>query len=197
MNYLRIACILLSFNSKNCFNQIRSFNVAVDSNYCFSLESAENVSGTITYLDLGWNKQSDFEQTYSFCSSVQFLSLIHDSLGVVPNFVYKCAHLKVLLLGGNNLKNLDPKISELQNLQDLNLAGNQLCCLPKDLSRLKNLRFISLASNRLKHIPKVLDRMNSLEWIDLVGNELAESDILEFKKRHPTIRVDYSNNHNK
>ena len=81
--------------------------------------------------------------------------------------------LKNLILTGNQLTKLSPKIGNLDNLEWLNLDGNLLTELPPELCNLARLKVLSMRGNQLTELPPEIGKLARLAELYLNDNELT------------------------
>jgi Leucine-rich repeat (LRR) protein len=80
--------------------------------------------------------------------------------------------LRELGLSGNQISEVSPQISQLQQLTSLDLSFNQIKRLPEELSALPELASLELSGNQLKTIPAaVLSGMTKLTQLFLGENQ--------------------------
>jgi Leucine-rich repeat (LRR) protein len=94
----------------------------------------------------------------------------------IPDSVYGNQELRWLILGNNELNELDNRVCALTNLTFLNLTNTNLKELPICINNLKNLSVLDLNENRFKQIPKVIYELNSLKYLNLNYNSLKHID---------------------
>ncbi|HMQ86859.1 MAG TPA: hypothetical protein PKB07_04715 [Flavilitoribacter sp.] len=104
--------------------------------------------------------------------NTQALDLRNQGLDSLPVAVCRLPDLKILLLGGNQLKELPDEIGQLAALSVLDISGNNLENLPKTVSRLTNLEYLNAALNAMTRLPDSIDQLTNLKTLYLFGNKL-------------------------
>lgn len=125
------------------------------------------------------------------------LNLMKLSLSSVPNKVFECERLKVLLLGSDAVINeqnvylseeywwevahdnncitvLPEVVGRLENLEVLDISQNELNVIHPAIGRLKKLRVLRLRNNFLCEIPEEIGQLRNLEVLDLSFNSLKK-----------------------
>ena len=101
------------------------------------------------------------------------LDLRRNRLNAVPEEVFQCAGLEVLLLSGNTLSDTSRCPWErLQALQELGLSTCGLHDAPETLHRLTALHVLDLSNNALTGLPTTLALSPSLKALRVEGNTL-------------------------
>ena len=87
----------------------------------------------------------------------------------MPEWVCRCANLKHLNLGENQIKEIDSGLLP-QGLTYLDLSWNQISS-KLDLSHMKRLRYLDVYDNK---VPEVnIDNLHHLEYVQLSNNKLV------------------------
>ena len=100
----------------------------------------------------------------------------------IPEWIYESDEyneLKVLVLSGNNIKNIpNPPILnlsvKLQNLVALNLGYNLLSSLPYDICNLQKLENLIIANNNIISLPDCIGKLINLRLLDIQGNNIKK-----------------------
>ena len=74
--------------------------------------------------------------------SVVRLKLKRKGYKEIPSEIFYFKNLKELDLGGNKIKNIDPKIGQLSKLEILKLNRNQIELIPTSISKLDSLKYL-------------------------------------------------------
>jgi internalin A len=100
-------------------------------------------------------------------------------------------NLRVLSIGGVNLKALPGQVAKLTKLEAVFAANNHLAAIPAELSGLVDLRMLDLRNNAIKTLPPGFSRLRKLEYLGLQGNPLPIlPEILE-NSRAPKALLDF------
>jgi len=101
--------------------------------------------------------------------------MAYNDLDRVPSNVRFIAHLQVLDLRGNRIKDLEKAcLEDARELSILFLQSNLLESIPESFQSFEHLRILNLSSNNLAKVPMTLFRILSLEELDLSFNEITE-----------------------
>ncbi len=87
-------------------------------------------------------------------------------------------NLKILYIGGKQLKEIPKELGQLTNLEELYLDNNKLKEIPSELGQLTKLKLLDLNENKLKEIPKELGQLTNLKYLDLDYNQIKSLDEL-------------------
>jgi len=105
--------------------------------------------------------------------SVERLKLKRKGYKEIPSEIFNFKNLKELDLGGNKIKNIDPKIGLLSKLEILKLNRNQIVLIPTSISKLDSLKYLDVGLNKINALPEEMKTMRSLEFLQIWGNELT------------------------
>jgi Leucine-rich repeat (LRR) protein len=100
------------------------------------------------------------------------IDLRNQYLNSIPQQVFNCNSLKVLLLGNNELKTIPAEISRLKNLMFLDLSNNKLNVLPEEIGFLLKLEQLSLSNNQLGTLPDNFSHLQNLKELKIDNNNL-------------------------
>ncbi|MEL7351125.1 MAG: COR domain-containing protein [Cyanobacteria bacterium P01_A01_bin.116] len=100
------------------------------------------------------------------------LDLGEQNLTEIPPEISKLENLSKLDLSSNQISKLPPEIAQLQNLSELDLRFNQLSNLPSEIGQLQRLQNLSLSSNRLVTLPQSIQHLSNLSALHLASNKL-------------------------
>jgi Leucine-rich repeat (LRR) protein len=81
------------------------------------------------------------------------IDLSGQNLDRIPDFVFKCTNLKVLILNDNQISAIPDDILKLTKLEKLHIDNNNISQMPKSFEKMKGLKWLSLKNNNLKTIP--------------------------------------------
>jgi Leucine-rich repeat (LRR) protein len=98
----------------------------------------------------------------------------HKGLIKIPKELFLITDICELCLRNNNIKKLQPNISNLKLLINLYINENLLEEIPDEISKLKNLVGLSFSYNPLKKFPKSIYELFKLEMLLIDGIELYE-----------------------
>ena len=96
------------------------------------------------------------------------------SLGIrtlPPSFI-RIMRLRVIDVGGNNLRELPWGIDHLRRLEELIADSNEIWTIEASIGMIKSLRTLDLSFNRLQSVPEPITYL-SLTYLDLSGNMLC------------------------
>ena len=88
--------------------------------------------------------------------------------------IWQLDFLTALFLNDNNLTRIPPEISKLAQLKHLDLSSNKLRSLPSELGDLVTLRELLLCNNNLRVLPNELGKLFQLQTLGLQGNPLPQ-----------------------
>jgi Leucine-rich repeat (LRR) protein len=100
------------------------------------------------------------------------VDLRNQHLSAIPQQVFNCNSLKVLLLGNNELKVVPAEISRLKNLVFFDLSNNKLTVLPEEIGSLTRLEQLSLSNNQLGTLPDNFSQLYALKELKINSNNL-------------------------
>lgn len=125
----------------------------------------------LLYLDLDYNKLSSLPQKWSGVAGLKELHLRNNSLTALPNFI-SCVSLKevycasnrlenaaissfpaslaILELRDNKIKEIDPSIVDLKELQRLDVANNNISTLPPKMGMMETLKALNVDGNPMR-----------------------------------------------
>jgi hypothetical protein len=106
-------------------------------------------------------------------NAVQYLSLSHCHLLVMPPEISRLVNLTTLNLDHNQLAALPREIGQLVNLTTLCLQHNQLTTLPREIGQLVNLVELFLSYNQLTALPPEIGHLVNLAELFLNHNQLT------------------------
>ncbi len=110
-----------------------------------------------------------------------YLDLGNLGLREIPDEVFDLIELESLLLGGvnslaypdrNQISELPPEISRLQNLKHLEISYANLKTIPDEIGQLRNLESLILRSNQITFLPESLGNLSRLTLLNVRGNHL-------------------------
>lgn len=111
----------------------------------------------------------------------------------IPPAISKLQQLKQLDLSSNLLSDLPSEISSLANLELLDLSRNKLSSLPDNIGNLLNLRLFDASYNQLSSLPESFANLQQLNRLGLNNNNLSELPS-NFGKLYTLQRLDLGNN---
>ncbi|KAA6391695.1 MAG: hypothetical protein EZS28_012778, partial [Streblomastix strix] len=82
------------------------------------------------------------------------------------------AHLAVLLMSGNQIKDINASISKQLTLRTIDLSFNLIKFIPDCFSQLYNLQKLYLAFNKIQTVPPWVFALPSLKHLNLAGNQI-------------------------
>lgn len=91
--------------------------------------------------------------------------------------------LTALFLNDNNLTKIPAEISCLSSLKHLDLSSNKLRSLPAELGDMVTLRELLLCNNSLRVLPNELGKLFQLQTLGLQGNPLPQ-ELLSITTEH-------------
>eukprot|EP00118_Oscarella_pearsei_P010318 m.62875 g.62875 ORF g.62875 m.62875 type:complete len:326 (+) comp35121_c0_seq1:70-1047(+) len=114
-------------------------------------------------------------QPHLQCNKLSELSFIKINLSHLSDFSLfsDIVSLKKLHLQHAGLKQLDPSIGALHQIQELSLEGNSLGALPHTIKWCCSLEVLDLRENKFSFLPGVLLRMDNLKVVKRFGNSLT------------------------
>jgi Leucine-rich repeat (LRR) protein len=95
----------------------------------------------------------------------------------VPAAVFDDAvgHVRTLLLGGNKLAAVSPRLAELAgSLVRLDLSDNGLTEFPAAVCELTGLRTLELYKNKIKTVPDAIAKLTALRSLNLFNNNIMK-----------------------
>lgn len=91
----------------------------------------------------------------------------------IPESILELEHLSRLSFLGNNLVEINPRLSSLKQLKVLILGMNELTFIPESIGELKNLTELDLRNNKLASLPASIGTMTNLRKLLLLNNSLS------------------------
>lgn len=139
------------------------------------------------------NKFSEFPKVLSSLPNLQRIWLDKNSISLIPQCNFKklerlsiCYNqltelgpilfwrsLQVLLLDGNQIENIPPQISVLQNLKKFHICKNKLQLLPDEIGDLPKLEDLSVSENKIRNIPESIGALDCLKKLNFYGNQIT------------------------
>ncbi len=113
------------------------------------------------------------EEALQVPDEVLVLDLGGKELTELPPSLTQLKNLKTLYLYSNKLAALPAFLSNLSQLEFLDVYDNELTDLPSELAQL-SLKYLDLGENNFKTLPAVVWQLTSLEHLYLYGNRLKE-----------------------
>ncbi|XP_043480115.1 uncharacterized protein LOC122509876 isoform X2 [Leptopilina heterotoma] len=97
------------------------------------------------------------------------LSNINSNLNLLQRF----PKLHTICLERNNLQKIPWELLQLQNLNILNLSDNKIENVPPEIRELVNLKELNLDRNEIKELPEEVGELRHLKIISLAGNSIS------------------------
>lgn len=91
--------------------------------------------------------------------------------------VYQLSALNLLDINDTPLRDISPKIANLEHLQSLLLFRNKIATVPVEIGRLTTLKVLDLSGNQIESLPSELGQLKALTTINLSGNKLTRVDL--------------------
>lgn len=104
--------------------------------------------------------------------SLKKLSLFECNIDSIKEDIQELTNLEYLVLSGNPLAYISPKINSLEKLTKLSLDTMLNNRLPDNFIQLKNIRVLSMSFNRFEKFPVEIFQLESLEELTLKGCNL-------------------------
>ncbi|XP_021705204.1 leucine-rich repeat-containing protein 47 [Aedes aegypti] len=101
--------------------------------------------------------------------------------GNLDETVYQLSALNLLDINDTPLKDISPKIAQLEHLQSLILFRNQISSVPGEIGKLAALKVLDLSGNRIEQLPSELGQLKALTTINLSGNKLKQVDLSQLE----------------
>lgn len=93
----------------------------------------------------------------------------------LDNFLHDLPRLRVLHLGGVNLKTLPPSLCDLRHLRYLELSGTMIDTIPDSIGNLKYLQYIGLINCiNLSILPGSIVKLQKLRALHIMGTKVSE-----------------------
>ncbi|KAK3140402.1 hypothetical protein QOZ80_5AG0400390 [Eleusine coracana subsp. coracana] len=93
----------------------------------------------------------------------------------LENFLHNLPRLRVLHLGGVNLKTLPPSLCDLRHLRYLELSGTMIDTIPDSVGNLKYLQYIGLINCiNLSILPGSIVKLQKLRALHIMGTKVSE-----------------------
>lgn len=93
----------------------------------------------------------------------------------LENFLHDLPKLRVLHLGGVNLKTLPPSLCNLRHLRYLELSGTMVDTIPNSIGNLKYLQYIGLINCiNLSILPGSIVKLQKLRALHIMGTKISE-----------------------
>jgi Leucine-rich repeat (LRR) protein len=100
------------------------------------------------------------------------LSLLNNSLTIVPAEIKKLSALEKLYLSHNNFSEFPEQLTALRNLQLLTLSWNKLCKIPESIGKLTSLKNLYFNENNLSELPKNIGKLVNLTELQFDTNKI-------------------------
>jgi hypothetical protein len=104
------------------------------------------------------------------------LSISHNKLNHIPQFIFELTNLQELNLSNNNINYIDDQISNLINLKSLHLDINNIFFINESLFNLTNLVELNLGNNSITDIPITINKLVNLKELCLEHNLIFNID---------------------
>lgn len=101
----------------------------------------------------------------TFFLTLSVINLIEFDFFVWSSFIYHLSRLRVLVLGGNFLKEIPDTVGDLHQLHALTLCDNLIEELPASIARLTNLEQLLIHKNRLRYLPPDIIALHNLNEV--------------------------------
>ena len=92
--------------------------------------------------------------------------------------------LRKLILCKNNIKEIPPEISQLENLKYLVLKENKIEYLPSEISELMNLKMLDVSDNKISSLPYDLGTLKNLKRLYMSDNHSLNCKLFLFIHRY-------------
>jgi len=102
--------------------------------------------GLLRVIDLGFNSLSSLPPALGNLPALETLILTENQLAELPGCSLSLS-LSVLIVAGNQLKELPVELTTLARLTELDVAENQLSMLPEELASCARLKVVSIQGN--------------------------------------------------
>lgn len=113
-------------------------------------------------------------------ADISVVDLSKNKLKNIPEGLTHLSHkISELNINGNQLNEIQPFVSEFNNIKYLNLSCNHLEELPDEVGLLVTLREINIANNHFMLFPKCIYGLVHLEIIIACDNKIVEIDASE------------------
>jgi Leucine-rich repeat (LRR) protein len=102
-------------------------------------------------------------------TTLRYLFLISNMIGVVPNEIAELSNLRVLELDHNRIVRLPENICNMEHLTTLSLYDNQISVLPDSIGKLVKLKDLNLIGNPISK--RELDRLHAVLPNCVIGHD--------------------------
>lgn len=123
----------------------------------------------VTELDLGGFPESALFPELLRYKKLQKLQLWENEVNVLPDAFFELEQVRELYLSCN-LEELSPLIGKLQQLKILVVSGNQIKQIPASIQKLSKLEELDLSNNQLSELPAFLSELPCLKTLHIYGN---------------------------
>ena len=120
--------------------------------------------------------------------SMKFFSASNNKLSFIPADIQLIRGLKSLTLNGNQLRELNPAVGELENIEKIDLRSNQLTFLPTSLAKLRLLKQLDASENLIQTLHPSICDLHAIEKLELKENPLARPPASVARLGLPGIR---------
>jgi len=96
-------------------------------------------------------------------------SIKKKKLEEIPKEVWELTSLKRLVIGRNNIKRIDERLSRFKNLEVLEIATNPIESLPESIGELRKLKRLILVNTKIGSLPCSIKKLESLTYFRLVS----------------------------
>ncbi|WP_300664108.1 leucine-rich repeat domain-containing protein [Fluviicola sp.] len=137
----------------------------------------------VTALDLGGFPEAAFFPELLRYKKLQKLQFWENEVSVLPDGFFELSHLRELYLSCN-LEELSPLIEKLQELRILVVSGNQIKQIPASIQKLGKLEELDVSNNQLTELPAFLAELPSLKILHIYGNpDLVVNDPAIYREK--------------
>lgn len=97
--------------------------------------------------------------------------------------------VEALDLSGQNLSEIDKRISRLKSLRIIILDDNAFTAMPKVLKKLKALEEISISGNQLTNAPSFLKKLKNLRKLDISDNAMSKEAAAKAREQYDYLEL--------
>lgn len=106
--------------------------------------------------------------------SIEVINITGKKKTTLPDWLFHLPRLKTLYLNLSALKEIDPKVFEIESLENLTVKNSKLEKIEFRADMKCNLKNLNLSQNALTEIPKGLEFFPNLELLNLSSNPIPE-----------------------
>lgn len=143
----------------------------------------------LKYLNLSYNKLSEFPDVICSLKKLKTLDLSHNFIVEIPEQLLLCKDLEKLTIAANPIIKFPHGIQELENLRVLNLSNTNIKTRELKFAKLKKLEELHLNFNEINKLPESLKQLEKLLVLKLYENSIPVLERDSIIELFPNTRI--------